>query len=135
MGKDDMIIESGQRWAINLNWLAANSRSLSAMAAGSLCPKCRKKLKVDQGEAKASDVLKAVKNCCAKSPDYITPGMPLQESMFRVFLANGNQPLTLDELSNGLNDWRGIDAYRTSVNVLSRLLRDDQHYALHPVTD
>jgi len=135
MGKDDMIIESGQKWAINLEWLAANSRSLSAMATGALCPKCRKKLKVEQIEAKTGDVLKAVKNCCAKSPDYITPGMPLQESMFRVFLANGNQPLTLDELSNRLHDWRGIDAYHTSVTVLSRLLRNDQHYGLRSVAD
>jgi hypothetical protein len=135
MGQDDMIIESGQRWAINVDWLTANSRSLTAMASGSLCAKCRKKLKVDQREAKAGDILKAIKSCCAKSPDFITLGMPLQESMFRVFLANGNQPLTLDELGNQLNNRRGIDAYRTSVNVLSRLMRNDQHYGLRSVSD
>ena len=135
MGQDDMIIESGERWAISVDWLTANSRSLAAMASGSLCAKCRKKLKVDQGEVKAGDILKAIKNCCAKSPDFITSGMPLQESMFRVFLANGNQPLTLDELGNQLNDRRGIDAYRSSVNVLSRLLRNDEHYGLRSVSD
>jgi len=79
-------------------------------------------------------VLKAVKSCCSKSPDYVTGGMPLQESIFRVFLANGNQPMTLDELGNQLNDRRGIDAYRTSVNVLSRLMTSDQHYGLKVVT-
>ena len=135
MGKDDMIIESAQKWAVNLEWLAANNRSLSIMAKGSLCAKCRKKLKIDEGEAKAGDVLKAVKNCCAKSPDFITSGMPLHESIFRVFLANGNQPLTLDQISNQLNDRRGIDAYRTSATVLSRLLRHDQHYGLRVASD
>jgi hypothetical protein len=135
MDRDDMIIESGERWALNLEWLTANNRSLGTMAAGAICPKCRKKLKIGQVEAKATEVLKATKNCCAKVPDFITPGMPLQESIFRVFLANGNQPLTLDELSNQLNAKRGIDAYRTPVNVLARLLRYDQHYGLRVVPD
>lgn len=133
MGKDDMIIESGQRWAISFDWLTANNRSLAAMASSSLCVKCRKKLKIDQVEPKAGDVLKALKGCCSKSPDFLTAGMPLQESIFRVFLANGNQPLTLDEISNQLNDRRGIDAYRTSANVLSRLMGGDQHYGLRVV--
>jgi len=130
MSKDDKVMESEQRWAINLKWLQANNRSFTTMVKSSLCPKCRKKLKVDQGEKKANDLLKAIKTCCSKSVDFITPALPLQESAFRIFLANGNQPLTLEELGNQLNQWRGVDSYRTSVTILSRLLRNDQHYGL-----
>jgi hypothetical protein len=135
MSKDDVVMESEQRWAINLEWLRTNSRSFTTMVKSSLCPKCRKKLKVDHGEVKANDLLKATKSCCSKSPDFITPTMPLQESVFRIFLTNGNQPLTLEELGSQLSQRRGVDIYRTSVPVLSRLLKNDQHYGFQPIPD
>jgi hypothetical protein len=134
MSKDDMVLESTQLWAIDLDWLKSNNRSLTTLAKGALCPKCRKRLKMDQGEARAGDLMKAAKSCCSKVPDFITPALPLQESTFRVMLANGNQPLTLEQLGNQLNDRRGIDAYRTSPLVLSRLMRNDRYYGLQPVT-
>jgi len=55
------------------------------------------------------------------------------ESAFRLFLANGNQPLDLIEMGRQLSDWRGIDTYRTSVEVLSRLLNKDMYYGIRPV--
>jgi len=134
MSKEDVVLESEQRWAINLEWLQVNNRSFTTMVKSSLCPKCRKKLKVDNGEVKANDILKATKTCCSKNVDFITPNLPIQESIFRVFLATGNQPLTLDELGNQLNQWRGADVYRTSVTMLSRLLKSDQHYGLQLVS-
>jgi hypothetical protein len=133
MSQDDTVTAIEQRWAINPDWLKANNRSFTAMVKSSLCPKCRKKLKVDHGEAKANDLLKAVKTCCSKSVDYITPNLPILESIFRVILANGNQPLTLEELGSQLNQRRGMDTYRTSVPILYRLLKNDQHYGLQPV--
>ncbi len=37
---------------------------------------------------------------CSKQPDYIGRNLPLIDAIFRVFLANGNTPLTCQELSN-----------------------------------
>jgi hypothetical protein len=128
-----MVIDSEQRWAIDLNWLQENNRSLTMLTKGALCVKCRKKLKIDKGEVKASELLKSLKSCCGKSPDFITSNLPLQESTFRAFLANGNEPMTLDELGKQLSDRRGVDAYRTSAAILSRLLAYDQHYGLRQV--
>lgn len=31
---------------------------------------------------------------CAKQPDFLAPGTPLVDLIFRVFLANGNTPLS-----------------------------------------
>lgn len=36
---------------------------------------------------------------CSKQPDYINDDLSLVDAVFRVFLANGNQPLTSEELS------------------------------------
>jgi len=135
MMKDDTNSTPEQRWAINLEWLKDNNRSLTTMVKNLLCPKCRKKLKVDQVEAKVNDIIKALKTCCSKSSDYITPTLPIQESIFRIFLANGNQPLTIEELGSQLDQRRGMDAYRASVRVLERLLKNDQHYGLQQVID
>ena len=123
------------RWAIDLNWLKSNNRSFSVLARDSLCTKCRKKLKTGSIESKAANLLKAIQNCCSKSPGFIIPGLPIQESIFRVFLADGNKPLTLEELSAQLNQKRGINVYYTSATTLSRLLKNDQYYGIKPVSD
>ena len=74
-----------------------------------------------------------VKDCCARKPGFITGQLPLLESVFRLFLANGNQPLTLEELGNQLSEQRGVDTYRTSEEILSGLLKTDQYYGLQPI--
>jgi len=37
---------------------------------------------------------------CSKQPDYINENLSLVDAIFRVFLANGNKPLTCRELGN-----------------------------------
>ncbi len=128
-----MVLETGQLWAIDLDWLAANNRSFTLLAKGALCPKCRKKLKTDSGEARPAEVFKAVKTCCGKSSDFVTPTLPLHESAFRILLANGNATMTLEERGGQLSDRRGIDTYRTSPIILARLFTHDQHYGLRRV--
>jgi hypothetical protein len=36
---------------------------------------------------------------CSQQPDYINESLSLVDAVFRVFLANGNEPLTAEELS------------------------------------
>ena len=121
---------SEAQWTIDLNWLKNNRRSFSTLAGGALCAKCRKKLKADTTEVKPADLLKAVQNCCSKNSDFITPSVPFQESIFRVFLANGNKSLTLEELGKQLIQRRGADVSRTSVAFLSRLMQNDDFYGI-----
>ena len=115
------------RWFIDLDWHQQNNRSFSALAHNCLCPKCQEQM---EGEASATDLLTTIKDCCSKTPDFITGALPILESVFRLFLANGNQPLNLEELGRQLSEWRGGDTYRTSVEVLSRLLTNDRYYGL-----
>jgi len=117
-------------WFINLDWFQQNDRSFSALAQGCLCPKCQERLR---GEISAADLVTTIKDCCSKTPGFITSEVPILECIFRLFLANGNQPLALEELGKQLNDWRGGDTYRTSAEILSRLLKRDQYYGLRQV--
>ena len=121
---------SEKKWTIDLNWLKTNKRSFSTLAGDKLCTKCRKKLKADTGEVKPADLLKAIQSCCSKNNDFITPALPFHESIFRVFLANGNKPMTLVELSEQLVKRRGADGSRTTVAFLSRLMQNDDYYGI-----
>ena len=129
MSKEVTTLSEAQ-WTIDLNWLKTNKRSFSILAGDKLCAKCRKKLKADTGEVKPADLLKAVQSCCSKNNDFITPGLPFHESIFRVFLANGNKPMTLEELGQQLVQRRGADTYRTTVAFLSRLMQNDDYYGI-----
>ena len=121
------------RWFIDLDWYQQNSRSFLALAQGRLCPKCREQMKV--GEVSPADLLATIKDCCSKTPGFITGKLPILESIFRLFLANGNQPLNLEELGKQLSERRDGDTYYTSAEMLSRLLGSDQYYGLRQVAD
>ena len=126
----ELTTPSEKKWTIDLNWLKTNKRSFSTLAGDKLCTKCRKKLKADTGEVKPADLLKAIQSCCSKNNDFITTGLPFQESIFRVFLANGNKPMTLTDLGQQLVQRRGADTSRTTVVFLSRLMQNDDYYGI-----
>ena len=127
--------ETRQHWFIDLGWFQPNNRSFSTLAQGCLCPECRRRLRAEEDEVSAADLLTAIRDCCSKVPNFITLELPVLESVFRFFLANGNQPLDLVELGTQLSDRRGGDIHRTSVEVLSRLLGNDHYYGLRPVNE
>ena len=117
-------------WFIDLDWFQQSNRSFFTLARSCLCPKCRESLK---GEVSAADLIITIEDCCSKEPSFITGELPILESIYRLFLANGNQPLDLEELGKQLSERRGGDTYRTSVEILSRLLERDQYYGLRQV--
>ena len=123
------------RWFIDLEWFQSSNRSFSALAQHCLCVRCRERLRIDEEEVPADKILAAIMDCCSKEPDFITAGLPVFESIFRIFLANGNQPLNLEELDEQLIEWRARNPYHTSIEVLSRVLENDRYYGLRRVAD
>ena len=121
------------QWFVDLDWYQENDRSFAVLAQDCLCPKCRKRLK--NGEISAADLLATIRDCCSRKPSFITGKLAVSESMFRLFLANGNQPLSLEELGEQLNEWRGRDSQRVSNEILSRLLDNDQYYGFRQASD
>jgi len=127
--KQDIITDQiSPRWFIDLDWYRQSNRSFLALAQGCLCPKCGKRLK--RGEISAADLVTTIRDCCSKTPDFITGKLPVLETIFRLFLANGNQPLDVEEVGRQLTDWCGGETSGTSARVLSRLLESDQYYGL-----
>lgn len=55
----------------------------------------------ESGEVRRIDSLQYILGAhCAQQPEFLTPHIPLVDAVFRVFIANGNQPLTPDELAD-----------------------------------
>jgi len=127
--------QPGPRWFIDLDWYKHNNRSFFFLAQNCLCPKCRERFKGGESEVSAVDLLTAIKDCCSKTPGFITYRQPILDSAFRIFLANGNQPLDVEELGGQLSEWRGGNAYRTSAEILPRLLKKDRYYGLRQVQE
>jgi hypothetical protein len=123
------------RWFIDLGWYQQNNRSISALAQNSLCPKCAKQLCTERKEISANKLLAAIEGCCSNSPDFITDRLPIMAGIFRLFLANGNQPLDLEELGKRLSERHGGDVYRTSPEILFRLLKHDRYYGLQQIRE
>ena len=123
------------RWFIDLDWYQQSNRSISALVRGYLCPYCAKKLNAEGKEISADVLLSTIKDCCSHAPGFITDQLPILESVFRFFLASGNQPLDLEELGKQLSEWRAGDPYRTSPEMLSRLLKNERYYGLREVQD
>jgi hypothetical protein len=71
-----------------------------------------------------------IAECCALKPDYIHRQLPLMEMLFRLFLASGNAPLTIEELQLKLQE-HYIDAVRDlSERTLQRMLDSDTFYGI-----
>lgn len=127
------IEQEEQRWFIDIDWFERNARSFSVLAERSLCSKCRKRLKGDK--LSDNELFTNIKDCCSGEPGFINGATPIMESVFRLFLANGNQALDIIELGRQLSEQRGVDTYRTSIEVLPRLLNHDRYYGIKPVGD
>jgi hypothetical protein len=119
-------------WFIDLDWLEENSRSFLALAQGCLCPKCRQRLEKGKPFSPA-ELIANIRGCCSKEPQFFSDRSPVLESVFRVFLANGNQPLGLEELSQHLAERRGGNPQHISTEVLSHLLKNERYYGLRQV--
>jgi len=120
-------------WHISTDWLEQHHRSLPNLIRDRLCSKCAAKLKDKKKAEPIETLFSAIQECCGHTPGFVNDRAPILESVFRLFLANGNQPMKIEELGKELNRMRGVDPYRTSPENLRRLLKNDQYYGLQEI--
>ena len=122
------------RWAISLDWFEKNNRSATLLISEHLCSKCSEKYGPGKKGYSPEELISTIQNCCSNTPEFISHRLPIMESVFRLFLGNGNQAMVLEEVGQQLNQLRGGDSYRTSPEALLRLLKSDQYYGLQEIT-
>ncbi len=67
--------------------------------------------------------------------DYLLPDTPLKEALFRLILANGNQPMTADQISQNLTQRWAMSAYPRNLtpHVINRILENSANYCIIPL--
>ncbi len=95
---------------IELNWFEKNGRDMREEMYDALCDECRTRyptpeprtvdrIHPDTGEVSRVDALwESIADHCGLKPGYITPTLPLTTAIFRALLANGNQPMSPEQL-------------------------------------
>jgi hypothetical protein len=123
------------RWAIAPDWFFRNNRSITALLKNYLCPDCAGRFSIEGKEKSAERLLATISHCCSHSPDFIHEKLPVLEGIFRLFLANGNVPATVEEISEQLKRLRGGNTYQNSTETLLRILEADMYYGLQETPD
>lgn len=83
-----------------------------------------------------SEIMKIVASICSKEPDYLLPGTPISEAVFRLLIANGNRPMTLVDVQSGLaTAWASVIYLKNlSDEVVQRMLDSSNEYFIRRVS-
>ena len=71
---------------------------------------------------------------CSDTPDYLLPDTPIKDAVFRIFLANGNRPMTAEEVSEDLTSrWYESNYPRDlEPQKIAQILEKDHFYCISP---
>ena len=111
------------------------NRSLEWMILSRRCLNCRSK-NVEVGQPPSvKEQIKHIVRCCAKDKTFIRTDMPMQEIVFRMLLAVGNAPMSLDNLHYQLTEQWATPAnpMNLSKDGLKRILENDNFYGHNEV--
>jgi hypothetical protein len=99
------------KFHIDYDWWKTTGKDIRVAVRGQLCPDCQARFpdhrnteSVDWVDPETAEVvrtdalLQTLRSDCARKPGFIGKNNTLISNTFRIFLLNGNQPLSLREL-------------------------------------
>ncbi len=120
-----------QKYAISLDWFDRNKVSFVDVAVRRACSACKNKLSPEK-KHNPQELIKVITEHCGKDKDYIHPQQPVIESIFRLFLATGNKPLTAEEIMMKVNERRADNPISVSTEALQKLLDGNKLLGIGP---
>lgn len=126
------------KFHIDFDWWEETGRNFRVHLFSHLCKGCQERYRnyqetetidwIDPNTAEVTQVdglWHSLRTDCSVKPEYVNASTPLTTAVFRVFLANGNEPLSSVELSSRL---------RRSPDVILRTITGVQTYGIKPIT-
>ena len=123
--------ELSPRYFVDARLLEERGRSFTSLLAQCACDEHSRAISGSSSHGKgAKSPMAIIASCCSKKPGYLTARTPTLEAVFKVLVANQNQPMSASELSqsiviggvgnNGLRD--------LSPELISRIVERDEFY-------
>ena len=82
------------------------------------------------------DPIAVIQECCSLTASYRNTELPLKEILFRILLADGNEPKSIMELYQEAQDWVGrSDGRLINPRVIHSILDEDAHYGFAVAAD
>jgi hypothetical protein len=151
-GAEDRPAGEAPAYRIDPSWFAENNLSFEDVVRARMCDSCQGRLGTEveervpvfdkeSGRMKfeqhsgvyGSDPLRVIREHCGRAKNYIHRDMPTLEAIFRIFLANGNQPMTLEQVREQLAEWcpgGGCQWLLLPIETVERLVQNETYYGL-----
>ncbi|MBI4214066.1 MAG: hypothetical protein HY534_07140 [Chloroflexi bacterium] len=152
----DELVEGEQpaedRFYIDADWHERQGLSFNDVVQERMCPQCQLRVGeeveerypvVDRKTRRVTYELRRVqygsrpvsiiRDCCARKSQFIVPDMPVLEVVFRILLANGNQPMPLEHIRDQLREWCPTGRCQWLLlppETVRRIVENDQFYGL-----
>jgi hypothetical protein len=141
---------------VDQNWYETNGLSLQEIMQSRMCDTCQKRAAAGEEEEErytaidpktrrtsfqvrrvpfARNPMKRIRDCCSSKKGYIHPDMATLEAVFRIYLAEANQPMPLSHVRERLVDWCPDGQCRwllLSDGQLERIVANDAYYGIRP---
>ena len=110
-------------------------RTLETLLLSRRCSSCRAQMGEKKSITPAKKQMGEIAKCCAKVEDFLSPGMPLRELVFRLLLKGGNKPKSINDLHYALTEDLAWPTHpmNISVDALKRILDLDEYYSFKEV--
>ncbi|MBM2811644.1 MAG: hypothetical protein HW416_2403 [Chloroflexi bacterium] len=149
----DLIEEQEEiRYFIDADWYDENDLSFVDIVQARMCPQCQARLGEEEEEKYpvadrktgrvtyevrktrfGSRPMPQVQKDCARKGGFIQPEMPVLEAVFRILLANANQPMPLAHIREQLREWCPTARCQwilMPVDVMRQVIERDHSYGL-----
>jgi hypothetical protein len=149
---EERSVSDAPYYNIDPSWFAENNLSFEEVVRARMCESCQARLGSEveeripvfdkasgrmkfelQSGIYGSDPLKVIREHCGRAKNYIHRDMPTLEAIFRIFLANGNQPMPLEHVREQLAEWcpgGGCQWLLLPIETVERLVQNDTYYGL-----
>ncbi len=124
------------KYFIDPSMAEASGRSLSVLVASRQCYMCQQSLDEEETiNSDPQDFIDRIGSHCSQVSDFLLPDTPLKETIFRVVLAHGNDPMDAEQISGYVGrKWAMTQFPRdTSPEVIQLLLDSSDFYCLAPI--
>jgi len=151
-GRDVVERDQEVRYYIDVDWYEGEGLSFSDIANARMCNDCQRRLDEEVEEKypvldpktkrlsyelrrfrRGARPLQILRDCCSRKGGFITPELPILEAVFRIVLANANQPMPLEHIRDQLREWCPTGRCQwllLPLDSMRRLLDNDRAYGL-----